>query len=96
MDDAVFIAMLEEQYLFTCDLRERVMAKTTRRERALYFLENTIERSLNINIFEPLHKLLTVMTDKTRFKYSPLEKLATEIVQQLNKETSLMMETVKG
>ena len=98
MDDVIFITLLDQQYLFTYDLREQVMAKTTRREKARCFLDSAIERSLNIDNFKPLQKLLTVMTDKTQIKDSSLEQLATEIVQQLNKETSLIKipETPKG
>ena len=67
---------------------------TTRTQKAAWFLENAIERPLKNNWFEPLCKLLTVMYDEKHHNENCLKQLATEIEQELNKETSLI--TMKG
>ena len=94
MNNEVFLALLKCQNLFAGDLEEEVRAKTTRRQKAAYFLENAIFRPLNIDDFKPLCKLLTAMADEKHLSDSPLKQLATEIEQKLNKETSLI--TMKG
>ena len=98
MDDVVFMKLLENQYLFSGDLKEQVQARATRKEKVAYFLDNAIERPLNIDNFEPLCKLLTVMTDETHLKDVSLKQLATKIEVELNKETSLitMTTTARG
>ena len=58
------------------------------------FLDVAIDRPLHIDNFEPLCKLLTVMTDEVHLNNDSLEQLATEIKQEVDKETSLT--TMKG
>ena len=98
MDDVVFLESLKHQNLFSGNLKEQVQAKATRKERAACFLDSAIERPLNIDIFEPLCKLLTVMTDEMHLKNDSLKQLAMKIEQELDKETSLiaMKESAKG
>ena len=88
MDDVVFLKLLEHHHIFSGDLKEQVEAKATRKEKAAYFLDNAIEPPLNIGFFEPLCKLLTVMTDETYLKNDSLKQLAAIMQQELDKETS--------
>lgn len=98
MDDVVFLELLKYQKLFPGDLKQQVQARATRMEKALWFLDNAIACPLNINNFEPLCKLLTVMTDEMYLNNDSLKQLATKIEQELEKETSLitMKEVAKG
>ena len=98
MHDAVFLELLKHQNLFPADLKEQVLARDTRMEKAVWFLDNAIEHSLNIDNFNPLCKLLTAMADEIYLKNDSLKQLATEIEQQLDKETSFVStkEVAKG
>ena len=93
MGDVLFLELLKHQSLLPGDLKQQVQAKATRMEKAVWFLDNAIEHSLNIDNFEPLCKLLTVMADEMYLKNIALKQLAAEIEQELNKQTSLI--TVK-
>ena len=90
MLDAVFLELLQLQNLFPGDLKEQVRARATRMEKAVWFLENAIEHPLNIDNFEPLCKLLTVMADDMYLKHDAVKHLATKIEQEIDKETSLI------
>ena len=94
MGDVLFLELLKHQNLLPGDLKQQVQTKATRMEKAVWFLDNAIEHSLNIDNFEPLCKLLTVMADEMCLKNIALKQLATEIQQELDKQTSLI--TVKG
>ena len=91
MQDVGFLELLNNQNLFSGDLKEQVQAKTTRMEKAIWFVDNAIDRPLDINNFEPFCKLLTVMADEKHLRNNPLKQLAAEIEQELGKETSLIM-----
>ena len=90
MHDAVFLELLKHQNLFSGDLKEQVLARHTRMEKAVWFLDNAIEHSLNIDNLNPLCKLLTAMADEMYLKNSSLKQLATQIEQELDKETSFV------
>ena len=94
MGDVLFLELLKHQNLLPGDLKQQVQTKATRMEKAVWFLDNAIEHSLNIDNFEPLCKLLTVMADEIYLKNIALKQLAAEIEQELDKQTSLI--TVKG
>ena len=94
MGDVLFLELLKHQNLLPGDLKQQVQAKATRMEKAVWFLDNAIEHSLNINNLEPLCKLLTVMADEIYLKNIALKQLAAEIEQELDKQTSFI--TVKG
>ena len=93
MGDVLFLELLKHQDLSPGDLKQ-VQAKATRMEKAAWFLDNAIEHPLNVDNFEPLCKLLTVMVDEMYLKNIALKQLAAEIEQELDKQTSLI--TVKG
>ena len=90
MDDVVFLELLKDHDLFSGDLKEQVQARATRMEKAVWFLDNAIDRPLSIDNFEPLCKLLTVMTDEVHLNNDSLKQLAIRIEQELEKETSLI------
>ena len=90
MHDAIFLELLNHQNLFSGDLKEQVLARDTRMEKAVWFLDNAIEHSLNINNLNPLCKLLTAMADEMYLKNNSLKQLATQIEQELDKETSFV------
>ena len=90
MDDVVFLELLKDHDLFSGDLKEQVQARATRMEKAVWFLDNAIDRLLSIDNFEPLCKLLTVMTDEVHLNNDSLKQLAIRIEQELEKETSLI------
>ena len=94
MSDVLFLELLKHQNLLPGDLKQQVQTKATRMEKAVWFLDNAIEHPLNIDNFEPLCKLLTVMADEIYLKNNALKQLAAEIEQELDKQTSLI--TVKG
>ena len=98
MNDIVFLELLKDHDLFSGDLKEQVQARATRREKAVWFLDNAIDRPLSIDNFEPLCKLLTVMTDEIHLNNDCLKQLAMRIKEELEKETSIitMSETARG
>ena len=98
MDDAVFLELLKDHNLFSGDLKGQVQARATKMEKAVWFLDNAIDRPLDINDFEPLCKLITAMTDEIYLNNNSLRQLASKIEQELEKETSLisMKETTRG
>ena len=98
MDDVVFLELLKDHNLFSGDLKEQVQARATRREKAVWFLDNAIDRPLSIDNFEPLCKLLTVMTDEVHLNNDSLKQLAYTMKQELEKETSIitMSRTARG
>ena len=90
MHDAVFLELLKHQNLFSGDLIEQVLARDTRMEKVVWFLDNAIEHSLNIDNLNPLCKLLTAMADEMYLKNNSLKQLATQIEQELDEETSFV------
>ena len=90
MHDTVFLELLKHQNLFSGDLKEQVLARDTRMEKAVWFLDNAIEHSLNIDNLNPLCKLLSAMADEMYLKNDSLKQLATQIEQELDKETSFI------
>ena len=94
MHNATFLQLIKDQNLFSGDLAEQVQARVTRMEKAAWFLDNAIDCPVCIDKFEPLFKLLTVMTDEVYLKNDSLKQLAVEIEQELDKETSVI--TMKG
>ena len=91
MDDVVFLELLAGQNIFSGDLKEQVQARTTRMEKAIWFVDNAIDRPVSIDNFEPLCKLLTVMADEKYLNNDPLKQLAVRMEQDLDKETSIII-----
>ena len=96
MCDVLFLELLKHQNLLPGDLKQQVQARATRMEKAAWFLDNAIEHPLNIDNFEPLCKLLTVMADELHLKYDSLKQLAAEIEQEIDEETSFVKGIAKG
>ena len=90
MDDIVFLGLLKHQNLLPGDLKQQVQAKATRMEKAAWFLDNAVENPLNVDDFEPLCKLFTVMADELHLKNDSLKQLAAKIEQELDEETSVV------
>ena len=90
MNDTIFLGLLRRQDLFPGDLEEQVQIRGTKAEKTGWFLRHAIEPSLDIDIMEPLHKLLTVMSDDEYLKSKPLRELAAKVQQKLDEETSLL------
>ena len=82
MGDILFLEQLRKHNLLPGDLWEQVQAKSTKAEKVAWFLYNAIEPSLDIDKFEPLHRLLTVMSDN---ELRELGELAAEIKQKIDK-----------
>ena len=93
MDDVVPLELLKGQNLFLGDLTEQVQAGATTMEKAAWFLEAAIDRPLCIDNFEPLCKLLTVVTAEMHLNDDYLKQLATEnhVVCDLNQYMMKMM-----
>ena len=87
MDDVIFLGLLREQNLFPANLKEQVQARPTKARKTVLFLEKAIERSLYIDDSQPLHKLLTVMSNENDYNSPHLKRLATKMKQELDKET---------
>jgi len=91
MDNPIFLSLLRKYNLFSAgDLWEQVQTKTTKAEKATWFLERAIELCLKIGDFGPLQSLLTAMKDEKYFKSDTLKKLATIIMQEIDKEMLLI------
>jgi len=91
MDNPIFLSLLRKYTLFsTGDLWEQVQTKTTKAEKATWFLDGAIEPSLKNGDFKPLQSLLTAMKDEKYFKSDTLKQLATTILQEIDKEMLLM------
>ena len=61
MNDSIFMAELTPHFFTVGNLKERVQAQTTVQERAAYFLENAIKRSLDGGDITSFQKLLLIM-----------------------------------
>ena len=96
MNDAIFLEKLKSQNLLPGDLIEEIQAKDTTAKKNACFLDNVIDRSLSINNFEFLYKLLIVMSDEKDIKNDLLRQLSVEIQQELHKESSLITEKSTG
>ena len=60
MNDATFIELLNRENLFSGSLKEQIQGK----DKADLFLDEAIQPSIDIDQFECLNKLLTVMSDE--------------------------------
>ena len=87
MDDAIFLELLRKSNLFPGDLQEQVEKKDTKANKTAWFLDHAIKPSLDVDIVNPLHKLLTVMSDDEYVKSDVLKEIAAKMRQQLDKET---------
>ena len=79
LKDTHFIAELTKQNLFYGNLKDEVKAASTQSDAAARFLDEAIERPLNIGNREPFDKLLLIME---KFG-STLNTLAREIKQNI-------------
>ena len=61
MNDTIFMAELTPHFFAVGNLKERVQAQTTVQEKAAYFLENAIKRSLDGGDITSFQKLLLIM-----------------------------------
>ena len=83
MEDSIFLSLLQKNKLFALDLKDQVLAKATRRDKAMHFLDNGIDRYLKSECdVTPLRKLLEVMSS-TDHDNEELKKLAAKIKQKL-------------
>ena len=90
MDDVIFLELLRKENLFLCNLLGEVQAKSTKAEKAAWFLDKAVEPSLCIDKIKPFCKLLVVMSDNEYLKSDFLSGLAKEMQQELDKETLLI------
>ena len=94
MSDVIFLALLFRHDLFPGNLREEVLAKPTRADRAEHFLTNAIEHYLFAEEdFMPFRHLLEVMS---LCNHAPLKNLAAEINQRLGVQTVTICDKVPG
>ena len=84
MDDVIFLGLLRERNLFPGDLYEDLQTEKTTARKAVLFLDKAIQPFLDINDFEPLNKLLTVMSDETYLKNDALKQLAANMKLELD------------
>ena len=85
MDDVIFLGLLRERNLFPGDLYEELQTEKTTARKATLFLDKAIQPFLDINDFETLNKLLTVMSDETYLKNDALKQLAANMKLELDK-----------
>ena len=90
MDDAIFLGLLREKNLLPGNLNDKIQAERTKAQKATLFLDKVIDRAIGIGEFEPLNKLLTVMSDEEYLNDLQLKQLANNIKQKLDKESSLI------
>ena len=82
MDDATFIASLHKQKLFPGDAKDTVESKTTKRRKAMWFLDNVIQHGINVSDTN-FHKLLCVMENSD---FEATQCLAKEIKKEMKKK----------
>ena len=91
MDDVIFLALLRQQNLLPGNLNDQVqLAEKTSTQKAVLFLDKVVNASIDIGEFEPLNKLLMVMSDEVYLKNDSLKQLANKIKEELDKESSLV------
>ena len=96
MNDTLFLEKLKSHSLLPGDLNEEVQAKDTTAKKTACFLDNVIDRSLSIDNFELLHKLLIVMSDEEDINNDLLKQLSSQMQEELAKETALITKKGKG
>jgi len=75
MDDDDFVAALETEGCFSGDQKAVMKSKATEKGKASYFLDNIIDRSVDMN----LKRLLKVMEEFDKKIDGPMNQLASEI-----------------
>ena len=91
MDDVIFLGLLRQKNLLPGNLNDQVqLAEKTSAQKAALFLDKVVDPSIDIGEFEPLIKLLTVMSDDVYLKNDLLKQLANKIKEELDKESSLI------
>ena len=90
MDDVIFLGLLREKSLLPGNLNDEIQAERTKARKAVLFLDKVVDPSIDIGEFEPLIKLLTVMSDDVYLKNDLLKQLANKIKEELDKESSLI------
>ena len=84
MKDSLFIALLTKHRLFFGELKAKVREQSTEAEASSLFLQEAIERPLEMNDVDPFMKLLSSMEEFG----GPLEKLSTDMRKRLNSLTT--------
>ena len=84
MKDSLFIALLTKHRLFFGELKAKVREQSTEAEASSLFLQEAIERPLEMNDVGPFMKLLSSMEEFG----GPLEKLSTDMRKHLNSPTT--------
>ena len=91
MDDVKFLGLLRVKNLLSGNLYDELqLAEKTKAQKATLFLDKVIDRAIGIGEFEPLNKLLTVMSDEEYLNDPLLKQLANNIKQELDNESSLI------
>ena len=90
MNDVIFLGLLREKHLLPGNLNDEIQVERTSADKAALFLDEVIDRAISISEFEPLNKLLTVMSDEQFLNNDSLKQLANEIKQTLDKESALI------
>lgn len=81
MDDAVFIAELYSRDVLTDHDRDLILSQSTRANKALVFLNNTIQPSMHQNDSEKLYQLLECMENSD---FTVVKELAQRIKGKLH------------
>ena len=93
MDDVIFLALLRQQNLLPGNLIDQLqvqLAEKTSAQRAALFLDKVVNTSIDIGEFEPLNKLLMVMSNEVYLKNNLMKQLANKMKEELDKESSLI------
>ena len=97
MDDVIFLGLLREKGLLPGDLNDEVqLPGRTNAQKATLFLDKVVNPAIDIGEFEPLNKLLTVMSDETYLKNDALKQLANKMKEVLDKQSSLITTNTAG
>ena len=90
MDDVIFLGLLRQKNLLPGDLKGEVWAEKTSARKAALFLDKAIDPSIDLGEFEPLIKLLTVMSDEVYLNNDSMKQLAAKINQELDRYQLLL------
>ena len=96
MDDAIFLEVLSMENLLSTDLKEKIKGTTTTANKVDLFLDEVIQPSVDTGQFEPFNKLLSVMSDEEYVNRDYLSKLAEQIREKIDEETSIISMKVTG
>ena len=89
MNDPLFVAELFSHYLLPGDHYDQIESRSTRADKAVYFLNHVIKPAM-VNDVGSFNELLKVMEDS---EYCNVKELARQIRSELSEESAIVNNT---